>query len=291
MMGKGSLWPSLLCLCVLLTPGLAGQGQDSCQTRTYIINTTVVQFNDDKGSQAAGTGAGAGAKELCRQYRVSFETCRLLLERAPVCVALSYSQTTYCKLLGRTEAAILEEKQEKTTLLAENGHGERVSSDESRMSRYDAQGSARSRFLSCAETGAEVERKFPTEDVFDKLPRLLIVISFTTSWATLHEVHVKKIRQHWLCYARAHGYMFSMNYIDQHSLSSFFMQRHDEVRQKFLPLAQYVLHLDGDTVVLHLSRSLEFYLALNKSVLLQMRENMEVSSSSSSCCCSCSSSS
>lgn len=117
------------------------------------------------------------------------------------------------------------------------------------------------------------------EEEFNKLPRLNILISLTPNWAHKDPAEFKKVMDHWKCYAANHGYLITFNYEREVTDSNdFFVARHESLRKIYLQKSQYTLHIDADSMILDMSKSLEPFLQLNRSVLLQMRENHEITS-------------
>ena len=135
---------------------------------------------------------------------------------------------------------------------------------------------AKDRFLDCTSRIKDGSR---LPDNYKDLPRLGIVMSVTTSWASTHIAGLEAVTANFRCYAALHNYSFELNLMEHMSGARFFTARHQRVLKHFLPRYQHVLHVDADVLVLNVSRPLDAFLGLGHDVLLHMHENGEVTAS------------
>lgn len=200
--------------------------------------------------------------ECFKTKPMSFGTCRLLLAGSHTCIAMSYVRSL-CSLHDQM-ARFLNKSSGGIVII-------RQSVDIS-FSRETVP-SPMKKFYTCSKAV-----QVPTESVMTvQLPRLAIVVSITSSWKGSHEAGVAAMTSNFKCYAAVHNYSFHLNIMLPMSRGQFFHQRHRYVLHRYLPNYQYVMHLDADSLVLNLSRSLEPFLRDDAAdVQLLMHENGEV---------------
>jgi hypothetical protein len=136
-----------------------------------------------------------------------------------------------------------------------------------------------SSYKKCVRNKHIIDKFNLTESEFNKLPRLNILISATSNWVDKDPEEFKKVVDHWKCYTARHGYEFTLNLMDSRVVkdaNDFFVARHESLQNQYLQTAQFTLHLDADSIILNMSRSLEPFLQLQRSVIFQMRENYEI---------------
>jgi hypothetical protein len=131
-------------------------------------------------------------------------------------------------------------------------------------------------FKACQLAGAAAEARLSREQqmartrVFSALPRVNIVLSATRDVVDRDVVAFRRVVHHWECYAKIHSYNCTTSVLDSPS------DQMDPLQ--FMNTSQYTLFLDANSVTLNMSRSLEPFLLQDKSILLQMQENFEISS-------------
>ena len=205
-----------------------------------------------------------------RSKPLSFEACRLILLDNSICNLLTY-QDGVCSIyynFSFTSSDLY-----KTLISTEINVG-RISSDNCKS--FDRKlMTAKTRFLKCT---TNLKSNF-SPAIFPSTPKLGIVISMTNSWAQTHKEAVSSITANFNCYAKIHNYSFILNIINDMTIGEFFYYRHKIVVSKYLPLYQHILHLDADSLVLNLSRSLDSYLSSPQHVHLHLHENGEITAS------------
>jgi hypothetical protein len=80
---------------------------------------------------------------------------------------------------------------------------------------------------------------FSTLAEFAKLPRLHIVIMITEFWFEQNKLEMSKIASHWTCYAKVHGYNFTLSILPNMLTAEFFMRRHQYIAVEYMSTAQY----------------------------------------------------
>jgi hypothetical protein len=223
------------------------------------------------------TLTGGHTKECFKSAMISFETCRQLLYHSGSCFALSYKDK-HCALHDRTnsnfKSYIPVATQDESTAIVFSK--EVIVSTTSSPVACGDQGfqSALSKFMKCVDSPSDHQL---SADQFRKLPKLGIVISVTSHWAQTHKAAIASITSNFECYAAAHKYVFMLNVMPDMPAEQFFHQRHYEVRTHLLPRFQNILHLDADSLVLNISRSLDAFIQPSSPhVQLHMNENGEV---------------
>mmetsp|Transcript_16882 Transcript_16882/g.16958 ORF Transcript_16882/g.16958 Transcript_16882/m.16958 type:complete len:547 (-) Transcript_16882:108-1748(-) len=212
-----------------------------------------------------------GHTESCFQDRpMSFESCRLLLRDTDQCTALTY-ESGLCSLHNRShERFTLSHQLTKSVVYFQlNVH------TDSCLEGIANVHSAVDRFQQCLLSNTTRKTASPT----GHLPLLAIVMSVTSSWASSHRTGLHATTSNFRCYAAAHNYTFILNELPPMPSSVFFSQRHVTVLEQYLPYYQHVLHVDADSLVLNLSRSLDSFLSAPQDVQLHLHENGEVTAS------------
>jgi hypothetical protein len=217
---------------------------------------------------------GGHTRQCFTSAVISFESCRQLLYRSNTCSSLSYKDMK-CSLHDHTRLNF----KKSTTTPGVSGPLVYTKEDvrSTSLSPHEACSqhgfkSAFVKFEQCVAGELEPEPAGP-----ELLPRLGIVISVTKHWALTHKADIASVTSNFECYAAAHNYTFLLNIMDDMPAGQFFHERHHVVRQQLLRRFHFLLHLDADSLVLNISRSLDQYLRPDSPhVQLHMHENGEV---------------
>eukprot|EP01041_Mallomonas_annulata_P011883 gene11883-24897_t len=239
-----------------------------------------------------GLSIFGGRSVLCKQYHVSYQSCKLLLAQNQNCSALIY-EDKICTLLDRRQADFRVTKSNVHVAIAMK----LIPQLDKCKSHVAIQHiSPTRRYEKCLHTKTKSyirRNKLRTIDSFksfSSLPLLNIVISVTQSWIERSQTELDLIVAHWQCYAKLHGYLFTLNVLQSAGANEFFVERHESIMKTYLPYAQWVLHLDADSIVLNMSRTLDDFISRHQlssnpnpygsdhAIILQVRENTEITS-------------
>jgi hypothetical protein len=175
----------------------------------------------------------------CHPYYLSYESCLLLLQHSPSCQA-AYFVHKVCHLLHLNSTP--------SDLFPFDSNPNHINPDEiygvyitkfpspaipfpSQLPRHSSPDVLQSSppippaidsYRHCIHSNPSGYA--PPLDPTD-LPRLNIVISASTSWKSKNVDEFTKAISHWKCYARIHGYNFTLNMIPSKNPADFFVSR------------------------------------------------------------------
>ena len=232
-----------------------------------------------------------GRNQFCKDFYVSYESCKLLLRNSVNCTAFRYAEKI-CSLIDRNQADFVVNKELSLKQSINVIQVKKLSSLDNCVQNNDKLLlSKRDLYFKCLQKAHRTAFNF---NHFKQLPLVHIVISITPSWYIPNKDEVDIISEHWKCYAKLHSYLFTLNFLRSHSATSFFVQRHESIKSSFLHTAQWILHIDVDSIILDMSKSFSAILPdaiipaswnsksaifrSNLSVILQLRENNEITS-------------
>eukprot|EP01041_Mallomonas_annulata_P002838 gene2838-5585_t len=199
---------------------------------------------------------------------MSFESCRLFLAEDDNCSALTYRQGR-CFLHDRRAANFLLKRTASDAIFY-------IKLSQDLDTCYEGIASAstlREKYLTCTSLHT---LSISSSLLWSQLPRLAIVMSVTSTWADKHKDGLAAVTSNFKCYCNIHNYTFILNMLPSMSAARFFTARHESVLREYLPHYQHVMHVDADSLVLNLSKSLDKYLDEPYDVQLHMHENGEV---------------
>ena len=241
-----------------------------------------------------GQIATGGRTSSCGEYYVSYESCRALLLVSKECSAFLY-RDKICSLLDRRQPdfRLIENVSIDGTAkslvglvvykVSEGVDTCNVEQDHIIATRQSSL-LARSELNRCIFNAMKIP---PNSNSFLDLPILHIVISVTESWINNNRKEIDLVTAHWKCYAKLFGYLFTLNILSSYGSAEFFVERHESISNKFLQTAQWILHIDADSIALNMSRPISSILPSydntqpfhsSHSIILQMRENGEITS-------------
>ena len=220
---------------------------------------------------------GGHTRECFAHAIISFESCRQLLFHSTTCSSLSYMDKE-CSLHDHTRLdfersdTYLKVPKATSTIpivyIKEDIHLTEACSQHGFKSALDKFKECRGRVS--PSSGSTLATGSP-------LPLLGIVISVTAHWAHTHKAAIASITSNFECYTAAHSYVFVLNVMEDMPVEQFFHDRHHSVLHQHLHRFQFLLHLDADSLVLNISRSLDSFLQPSSPhVQLHMNENGEV---------------
>eukprot|EP01041_Mallomonas_annulata_P007971 gene7971-16317_t len=234
-----------------------------------------------------------GRSSACKEYYVSYASCKMLLSQSLSCNALIYKDKV-CTLLDRSTSDFRnlgsrrgESKPQMVTAI------KLIPELDSCIGKAEShQGSPVHRYEKClySKTSSYLQKnkRKALNGTFASLPLLNIVISVTQSWINSNKQGMDLIVAHWTCYAKLHGYIFTLNKLHYNAGSECYVEKHESIVEKHLPRAQWVFHLDADSIVLNMSRTLDDFISRHQrssnpygsdhAIILQRRENTEVAS-------------
>ena len=224
-----------------------------------------------------GTKFKGGSSASCPSYLVTFGACKLLLSNSVNCSAAIY-HLRYCVLLDRSspDFRIVSRDPESQHIFVMKLIPEVDKCDNSSNENTIGLYSPRMELLSCMRN-QDTQRSYKNVDT-TKLPLVNIVISVSAGYMNALANEINFVVSHWRCYAKLHGYLVTLSVINSKNKNAFFVRKLEEIYEKYLPTAQWVLSLDVDTILVNMSRPFSYFLPQNKSLVLQMRETGELQS-------------
>jgi len=234
-----------------------------------------------------------GRTESCGDFYISYESCKTLVLQSNDCSAFLY-RDKICSLIDRRKPdfRLLDKVAIDSTAKLMIGlvvfkvvEGiDSCNLGQEKIASIKPSSLARSELDKCIFNAM----KIPTNaNFFKNLPLVHIVISVTQSWINNNRKEIDLVSSHWNCYAKLYGYLFTLNILSSYGSAEFFVSRHESISEKFLQTAQWILHIDADSIVLNMSRPISSILPpydntvpfhSSHSVLLQLRENGEITS-------------
>ena len=217
-----------------------------------------------------------GHTPLCLENKpMSFENCRQFLSRSNSCTYLSYSYG-FCSLHDLSEPSFQIKNDFFYGIVVKKLFAA-IDNCSVTDSGKIAVVTAKKRFHRCIRKSNTEAEIIPVEK---ELPKLAIIISVTKSWAHRHRTGINSLVSNLKCYAQVHNYTFILNIMKDMTPSQFFHRRHVTMVKLHLNNYQHVLHLDSDSLVLNMSRSLDTYLQDPRlHVQLHLHDTMEVTAS------------
>lgn len=199
---------------------------------------------------------------------LAFDACRLIFLRSPTCSILSYHNKR-CYLHDTSNESFQINNISKELIKKQLVFKKNLNSPHC---KYHC---AREKFHSCLRESQSKAR----ESSMDQLEKLAIVISATEDWIQSHHDGMELVKSNLQCYADTHHYTFIMNVLNPMSEAEFYFQRHVSIFHDILPKYQAVLHLDADSLVLDMSKSLDRFLNMSQNIFFHLHENGEVAAS------------
>lgn len=259
----------LAVLWFLMVPvGKGGRGDEPCVTLTRAPEHTIHK--------------GGHTRECFAQAVLSFESCRQLLFHSITCSSLSYMDKE-CSLHDKTKKSFEKSSIETSAPLStipivytKKHIDQPAFSSSEECSQYKFK-PALFKFRECLSRAPPAKSSSAAVAHNAPLPLLGIVISVTSHWAHTHKAAIASITSNFECYSAAHNYIFVLNIMEDMPVEQFFHDRHFSVLHHHLHRFQFLLHLDADSLVLNISRSLDAFLQPSSPhVQLHMNENGEV---------------
>jgi hypothetical protein len=221
----------------------------------------------------------------CKSYAVSYESCLQLLLKSSYCSDAIYINricyfydTTFNYYSTIPEYDTSNSNWHVNSLWGIHIHKYIYEFDNCKLEKHYKQ-SARQTFLQCINTNTDINSILSID--YNKLPYLNIVISVTHSWIERNKEEMERVINHWKCYANTHNYTFTLNIMTDKDAGSFFVSRHESIQYKYLSMSQYTLHIDADSIILNMSKTIDNIInnyPKDVFLFLQMRENYEITS-------------
>lgn len=213
--------------------------------------------------------------ECFRSKPIPFEACTLLLISRN-CSALTYTVDGLCLLHDRSSLDWKVSAVESLLPNAQSLRFHKLIRHLDNCSGATAHPTAFSNFSECV-LNKKSESSIAVNT--NTLPRLGIIMSVTSDWVKAHTEEIEAVISNYNCYCRIHKYSFHLNIMPPMSPGRYWHHRHVIVTRKYLPLFQYVLAVDADTLISNMSQSFEPYLSGPEHIFLHMREGGEVAAS------------